>query len=167
MEGKRHLGPVSWPVHHLRAELRTRLGARVAARARGGRRSRGCSRMAAAGGLVGGACAGAPSKPGSDGGRTDEQEELPPLDRHPVTLPRMRTASHPHSFTLESLSLRPVACVAPAASVLTGATRARSAETPRIAANQPAGAYGRKGVPEGQVAGVDRHDGGLGRSAVA
>jgi len=61
MEGKRHLGPVSWPVHHLRAELGTRLPARVAARARRGRRRRGWSRMVAAGRLVGLARAGAAS----------------------------------------------------------------------------------------------------------
>src|SRR5690242_11703128 len=33
MKGERHLGPVSWPVHDLRAELLTRLAARAAARA--------------------------------------------------------------------------------------------------------------------------------------
>jgi len=51
--------------------------------------------MVAAGRLVGLARAGAASQPGSDGGRTDEQEEIPPLDRHPDTLPRVRKASHP------------------------------------------------------------------------
>lgn len=45
--------------------------------------------------LVGLARAGAASQPGSDGGRTDEQEEIPPLDRHPDTLPRVWRASHP------------------------------------------------------------------------
>jgi hypothetical protein len=49
--------------------------------------------MVAAGRLVGLARAGAASQPGSDGGRTDEQEEIPPLDRHPDTLPRVRRAS--------------------------------------------------------------------------
>src|ERR1700733_5021842 len=44
--------------------------------------------MVAAGRLVGLAHAGAASQPGSDGGRTDEQEKTPPLDRHPDTLPR-------------------------------------------------------------------------------
>ena len=76
--------------------------------------------MVAAGRLVGLARAAAASQPGSDGGRTDEQEEIPPLDRHPDTLPRVRRASHPHSFTLGSRSPRPVACVAPVALVLTG-----------------------------------------------
>ena len=51
--------------------------------------------MVAAGRLVGLARAGAASQPGSDGGRTDEQEEIPPLDRHPDTLPRVWRASHP------------------------------------------------------------------------
>ena len=46
--------------------------------------------MVAAGRLVGLARAGAASQPGSDGGRTDEQEKIPPLDRHPDTLPRVR-----------------------------------------------------------------------------
>jgi len=62
MEGERHLGPVSWPVHDLRAELRTRLRARFAARARRGRwRGCGWSRMVAARRLVGLARAGAAS----------------------------------------------------------------------------------------------------------
>jgi hypothetical protein len=47
--------------------------------------------MVAAGRLVGLARAAA-SQPGSDGGRTDEQEEIPPLDRHPDTLPRVLQA---------------------------------------------------------------------------
>src|SRR5271163_2966093 len=51
--------------------------------------------MVAAGRLVGLARAGAASQPGSDGGRTDEQEEIPPLDRHPDTLPRVWRASRP------------------------------------------------------------------------
>jgi len=46
--------------------------------------------MIAAGRLAGLARAGAASQPGSDGGRTDEQEKIPPLDRHPDTLPRIR-----------------------------------------------------------------------------
>src|SRR5271169_4616472 len=50
--------------------------------------------MIAAGRLVGLARAGAASQPGSDGGRTDKQEEIPPLDRHPDTLPRVWRASH-------------------------------------------------------------------------
>ena len=54
--------------------------------------------MVAVGRLVGLARAGAASHPGSDGGRTDEQEEIPPLDRHPDTLPRVRRASHPRSL---------------------------------------------------------------------
>ena len=48
--------------------------------------------MVAAGRLVGLARAGAASQPGSDGGRTDEQEEIPPLDRHSDTLPAYRGA---------------------------------------------------------------------------
>ena len=51
--------------------------------------------MVAAGRLVGLARAGAASQPGSDGGRTDDQEEIPPLDRHPDTLPRVWRVSHP------------------------------------------------------------------------
>jgi len=51
--------------------------------------------MVAGGRLVGLARAGAASQAGSDGGRTDEQEEIPPLDRHPDTLPRVRRVSHP------------------------------------------------------------------------
>src|SRR5579872_4299822 len=91
MEGECHLGPVSWPVRHLRAELRAWLPARDAARAcRGRRRGGGRSRMIAAGRLAGLARASAASQPGSDGGRTDEQEKIPPLDRHPDTLPRIR-----------------------------------------------------------------------------
>src|SRR5580704_12503034 len=43
--------------------------------------------MVAAGRLAGLAHAGAASQPGSDRGRADEQEEIPPLDRHPDTLP--------------------------------------------------------------------------------
>ena len=50
--------------------------------------------MVAAGRLVGLARAAAASQPGSDGGRTDDQEEIPPLDRHPDTLPRARRVSH-------------------------------------------------------------------------
>jgi hypothetical protein len=49
--------------------------------------------MVAARGLIGLARAGAASQPGPDGGRTDEQDEVPPLDRHPDTLPRVRLAS--------------------------------------------------------------------------
>ena len=45
--------------------------------------------------LVGLARAGAASQPGSDGRRTDEQEEIAPLDRHSDTLPRVWRASHP------------------------------------------------------------------------
>jgi hypothetical protein len=48
--------------------------------------------MVAAGRLVGLARAGAASQAGSDCGRTDEQEEIPPLDRHPDTLPRVGRA---------------------------------------------------------------------------
>ena len=51
--------------------------------------------MVAGGRLVGLARAGAASQAGSDGGRTDKQEEIPPLDRHPDTLPRVRRVSHP------------------------------------------------------------------------
>jgi hypothetical protein len=51
--------------------------------------------MVVGGRLVGLARAGAASQAGSDGGRTDEQEEIPPLDRHPDTLPRVRRVSHP------------------------------------------------------------------------
>ena len=51
--------------------------------------------MVAAGRLVGLARADAASQPGSDGGRTDEQEKIPPLDRHQDTLPRVRRAWDP------------------------------------------------------------------------
>ena len=51
--------------------------------------------MVAAGRLVGLARAGAASQPGSDGGRTDEQEKIPPLDRHPDTVPRVRRVWDP------------------------------------------------------------------------
>ena len=49
--------------------------------------------MVAARRLVGLARAGAASQPGPDGGRTDEQDEITPLDRHPDTLPRVRRAA--------------------------------------------------------------------------
>jgi hypothetical protein len=45
--------------------------------------------MVAARRLVGLARGGAASQPGPDGGRTDEQDEITPLDRHPDTLPRV------------------------------------------------------------------------------
>jgi hypothetical protein len=45
--------------------------------------------MVAAGRLAGRARAGTASQPGFDGGRTDEQEKIPPLDRHRDTLPRV------------------------------------------------------------------------------
>jgi hypothetical protein len=51
--------------------------------------------MVAAGRLVGLARAGAASQAGSHGGRTDEQEEIPPFDRHPDTLPRVGRAPQP------------------------------------------------------------------------
>src|ERR1700755_1375915 len=60
MEGERHLGPVSWPVRDLRAELLSRLVTRLAARAaaRGGWRARArgggsCGRSCLAGWLPG------------------------------------------------------------------------------------------------------------------
>ena len=49
--------------------------------------------MVAARRLVGLARGGAASQPGPDGGRTDEQDEITPLDRHPDTLPRVRRAA--------------------------------------------------------------------------
>jgi len=85
MEGERYLGPVSWPVHDLRAELPgrllTRLAARAAARARRRRRhGGGWSRTAACRRLTGPARARAAGQSGSGGGRAGEQQEFPPLD---------------------------------------------------------------------------------------
>jgi hypothetical protein len=60
--------------------------------------------MVAAGRLVGRARAATASQPGSDGGRTDEQEKITPLDRHPDTLPRVRRAWDPASGDQRRLS---------------------------------------------------------------
>jgi len=85
MKGERHLGPVSWPVHDLRAELLRRLVTRLAARAaaRAGCRRRhggGWSRSVAGRRLAGPARARAAGQSGSGGGRAGEQQEFPPLD---------------------------------------------------------------------------------------
>jgi hypothetical protein len=51
--------------------------------------------IAAAGRLASLARAGAAGQARTDGGRTDEQKELAPLDRHPATLPAQRARSRP------------------------------------------------------------------------
>src|SRR5580692_1814244 len=84
MKGERHLRPVSWPVHDLRAELRARVIVRARRRRRptGGRSSGGRPRNVAAGRLAGLGCARTAGQPGSRDGRAGEKQELPPLDRH-------------------------------------------------------------------------------------
>jgi len=61
VKGERHLGPGSWPVHHLRAELHARVTGRTCRR---GRYRSGWFGTGAAGGRAGRPRAGAPRKPG-------------------------------------------------------------------------------------------------------